>query len=1427
MLAPKACGQKAQPRHVLARIAALPVNEIDEFATLGHRGPDSFRVTPRLSKRRHPPSNQALTLLPQPRRSDRLMIQPTGHGGVSSYATSTVQRETAAMTLTRVQIAASQSCRDAEPQRTSKGLLARDNIPIMYRAVKVDNSKPDPLTEGFSGSTEFHAVQPMIGSAGRTTIVSGSFEGVKNFAEHESDCALYAICGTGLWAVSLRENIDDDDSRNVIYQFSETGDEDFEGAIDFDEVHVLNEIEPERVVRLFASNEHWREISPEVLKQLTNRLERWSRHQGEPLPPEMRAIPTLDSPQVLLSTITSRNVADNESRDVERIKKSIDVKQDNISRYKYTLSKDDLRQLAYEVNHTLAHYSANCTLLSACLHFNIRHRQGILRARNLTSPLEGLDEHIVDQVIFGHKLQSSHILQSLEEVQAEILRRYNNGDGDSFIISAENYIIPIAGASGHDFNAVVLRGKDGSTHVQFVDPWKTSESLPTFDQLKKRFSASAKFFIRSDAEQKIDLPQWQPGRSAPRQIPMAATSKNPFGASANYPSSLKDQLSTKSVALQEMRYGKDTLKYARLWQTDDLCAVDSVVQCLTALAARDGFERAIPDSAENIYLIRCTDPEWVAEGKITNNPGSMADIYDNYHLIEWRKYPSPTLKGKGICADHLPHGGINFIIGLSPSKANPHEREGHKRVACSLADIFNCSGRIYRDTGGDIDTVIVELPQGKSISDRLPEYLNRLPPSRGNAPPPAYPSGSEGYPAIHSGPDDRHHATDLAIEEAVETSAGISSEKTRLKDWENLLLRKDVAGNPSFPYKDAVSLISQLLQIQQDPKVANCISALRREDKYRGNEIQYELRNSPLINTRFLYLTTLQSFLAKDASQEAADLVAQLLYRRQGRIKDQAGLKTAMNRTLKWTMGSCWTGPARRYFESLHWYKPRLPDLDLVGSEAVGAYLDILRTLEKRCSPSVKNTYLKEMNDRSEAQNDNIGRYIDQNRSGIPFDKNQEIYAERMLYNEAVQLAREREHDAKIRAINRTLPAGLSPISGLSRKMVTESNFEAILNICKNNSNIVVEHKLSLLGIDVSQQDFEFSHSDNKEIDSILNSSRAAQIIDRAIEDATNPVGQLSIDKKKATDQAVNNLVPLILTNDAISKSISTFSDYHEKHEAFVFNRISSLQRENPEVAENLAYLEKYKDNSSHPDKRARNFSEVGFPEKVTGAAKLHLEKRTLTLATAKVEKAAKFLAEERLRMETEARLAAEAEKRIREMADKRLGEQLKERVEERLAPRVQEKVAERVLPRVQEEIAERLAPKMQEKVAERVLPRVQEEIAERLAPRMQEKVAERVLPRVQEEIAERLAPRMQEKIAERVAPRVEEKVDERTAQIDKEIEAARRNGTLITLRLVDPNDRDREPKSHATPSLAEDEDLPYSYFSRNRGMDAGPQRYG
>lgn len=197
------------------------------------------------------------------------------------------------MTLTRVQIAASQSCRDAEPQRTSKGLLARDNIPIMYRAVKVDNSKPDPLTEGFSGSTEFHAVQPMIGSAGRTTIVSGSFEGVKNFAEHESDCALYAICGTGLWAVSLRENIDDDDSRNVIYQFSETGDEDFEGAIDFDEVHVLNEIEPERVVRLFASNEHWREISPEVLKQLTNRLERWSRHQGEPLPPRNARHPDL------------------------------------------------------------------------------------------------------------------------------------------------------------------------------------------------------------------------------------------------------------------------------------------------------------------------------------------------------------------------------------------------------------------------------------------------------------------------------------------------------------------------------------------------------------------------------------------------------------------------------------------------------------------------------------------------------------------------------------------------------------------------------------------------------------------------------------------------------------------------------------------------------------------------------------------------------------------------------------------------------------------------------------------------------------------------------------------------------------------------------------------------------------------------------
>ncbi|EDL3011589.1 SPI-2 type III secretion system effector cysteine hydrolase SpvD, partial [Salmonella enterica subsp. enterica serovar Enteritidis] len=100
----------------------------------------------------------------------------------------------------------------------------------------------------------------------------------------------------------------------------------------------------------------------------------------------------------------------------------------------------------------------------------------------------GLDSAIVDKIIFGHELNQSYCLNSIDEVEKEILNRYDIKRESSFIISAENYIVPIIGECGHDFNAVVICEYDKKPYVQFIDSWKTSNILPSLQEIKKHFS---------------------------------------------------------------------------------------------------------------------------------------------------------------------------------------------------------------------------------------------------------------------------------------------------------------------------------------------------------------------------------------------------------------------------------------------------------------------------------------------------------------------------------------------------------------------------------------------------------------------------------------------------------------------------------------------------------------------------------------------------------------------------------------------------------------------------------------------------------------------------------------------------------------------------------------------------------------------------
>ncbi|WP_253382013.1 T3SS effector cysteine hydrolase SpvD family protein [unidentified bacterial endosymbiont] len=204
--------------------------------------------------------------------------------------------------------------------------------------------------------------------------------------------------------------------------------------------------------------------------------------------------------QDIMSHISLKNINSNDSNEVKRIKDALCIESKERTLYPQNLSRDDLKKMARYVNNTYVHYSGNCALLSACLHYNIHHRQDMLSSKNTASPTVGLDSANVDKVIFGKELNQSYYLNSIDEVEEEILNRYDINRESSFIIRAENYIVPIIGECGHSFNAIVICEYNKKPYIQFIDAWKTSNILPSLQEIKKHFPSSAGFYIRAYGE---------------------------------------------------------------------------------------------------------------------------------------------------------------------------------------------------------------------------------------------------------------------------------------------------------------------------------------------------------------------------------------------------------------------------------------------------------------------------------------------------------------------------------------------------------------------------------------------------------------------------------------------------------------------------------------------------------------------------------------------------------------------------------------------------------------------------------------------------------------------------------------------------------------------------------------------------------------
>lgn len=197
-----------------------------------------------------------------------------------------------------------------------------------------------------------------------------------------------------------------------------------------------------------------------------------------------------------LSGFVERTVEDNDAHDVKRIKQALHI-EPRAQALPLQLNLSDLKQITDFVNCTTLHYSANCSLLAACVHYNIEKGAMLLCAENTTSPLVGMDSDVVEQVIFGKVLNASHNLYSLDEVSHEVLRRYDVDGSKSCIVGAQNYRVPLIGESGHDFNAAVLLDANNKPYVQFVDAWKTSNTTPDRTSFERHFPSGAIFIVRT------------------------------------------------------------------------------------------------------------------------------------------------------------------------------------------------------------------------------------------------------------------------------------------------------------------------------------------------------------------------------------------------------------------------------------------------------------------------------------------------------------------------------------------------------------------------------------------------------------------------------------------------------------------------------------------------------------------------------------------------------------------------------------------------------------------------------------------------------------------------------------------------------------------------------------------------------------------
>ncbi|MEH4929662.1 ShET2/EspL2 family type III secretion system effector toxin [Enterobacter cloacae] len=376
-------------------------------------------------------------------------------------------------------------------------------------------------------------------------------------------------------------------------------------------------------------------------------------------------------------------------------------------------------------------------------------------------------------------------------------------------------------------------------------------------------------------------------------------------------------------------------------------------------------------------------------------------------------------------------------------------------------------------------------------------------------------------------------------------------------DWDAVLARQTVAGEPSLSIDEQEDVkLARYLITANNFATADELRQILTQEQNGVNALQAEVRDNHL-RIDALYLRLLQVFLERDPTSDAADLVAQLLCHEGGRSGNHS-----IGNKLGWLLTRINNTHRRPYHKTLHSNRRDYSSGDIinpVGEKAIGAYIDITHTLDRRCSKKIRKEFFDAIESyRRRHTFDNIVLYKRRNPSGIPLSGNDISHIERWIYDDALYSAMLSEEFERIKAINKFLET--TTINSRSGNYVTEENFEEIIDFCRRNAKdrYKIISYLNGMGIETGAGEQRYRRPEvlERRVEEIRNSPEAKEIKRRAMSKHGPFLNPWDIDRYAS--EVGDGVADLILSDKSIDEDIDKFANKKKAAEA----RLSRAQSE-------------------------------------------------------------------------------------------------------------------------------------------------------------------------------------------------------------------------------------------------------------------------